>query len=1783
MARFVASLLYFGFIVFAAGAAIAQSTVPDRRVVLTQDVDFVGSDIANIFDTTLRACEAACLINPECQGFTFNQRSNACFPKRLISGSSEYVGAVSARVFVTNPQFLAQSDARTAELSFLGARDFSAALSLASEIGRDRPENQSALQEVGRRVAVTDLATDWLRYGTLARTLSNNNMGSRAMPAFVSAYVRALNDAERVVILQEMAIALEDSNRGRTMIPALRLAYSILPNREVEAQLEAAIAKHGFRVTDTQVESDSAAPRICAVFNEELVKAGVDYAPFVQLSDPTLVVQINDGQLCIDGVNHGERYRIVLREGLPAASGETLTRPTELNLYVRDRTPAVRFTSRAYVLPRLGDIAIPLETVNLPEVDLELRRMTDRNLIRSMQTGLFNSPLYPYDEERLADQFASTVWEGTAQTQSQLNRDVLTRVPLDEVLTDAEAGIYILTASVPGADPYDNPPATQWFVLSDLGIATYLGVDGLTVAVRGLGDAAAKEGAIVTLLSEGNAVLGTTTTDADGTAQFAAGLTRGLGVNAPALVTVSDSDDAAFLSLRDAAFDLSDRGVEGREPSPPIDVFMTTDRGAYRAGEVIHVTALMRDAQAGSVGNVPLTAVLTRPDGVEYSRTTSTTALAGGHVFALPTAGSAPRGTWKIALTVEGDAAPLASSAVLVEDFLPERVDFDLSLPSDLRQGDSPLLSIDARYLFGPPAGDLEIEGEALLRAATTLDGYEGYRFGRYDEPLNAEVTYLNGGRTDSVGRAEVAVNMANLNAAQPLELRVTARVTEGSGRPVERQITASILPGRDMIGIKPMFDDVVTEGSTAEFQVIGLGTNLTPEPMDIQWTLNRVTTRYQWYSLYGDWRWEPITRRERVASGAAALADGPITVSADVEWGQYELVVERTGADYLASATSFYAGWYAPAAATDTPDVLQASLDATSYAIGDTATFRIVPRYAGTAVVTVMSNQLITMKTVAVTEGENLIQLPVTAEWGAGAYVSATVIRPMDVAAGRNPARALGLGYAAVDPAQKALQVSMIAPETAQPRERLEVAVQVGGVQAGETAYVTLAAVDLGILNITGFDSPDPAGHYFGQRKLGVELRDIYGRLIDGLNGAMGTVRSGGDAQAGLSQQSPPPTEELVAYFEGPVIVGADGKATVGFDLPAFNGTVRLMAVAWSDTGVGQSEADVLVRDPVVVTASVPRFLAPGDQSRMLLEIVHADGPAGQMGLNVQANGLALANVPPATITLPEGGKLVYAIPFAAFDVGVHDINISLTTPDGRSLTKSLTVPVVRNDPETSRISRFNLAAGDSFLFDSQVFAGFAAGTGSAALSVGPLARLDAPGLLSSLDRYPYGCTEQITSRAMPLLYLDGVAAAMGLGSRDQTAERISESIAEVLSNQSANGAFGLWRAGSGDMWLDAYVTDFLSRAQVAGHAVPEIAFRNAIDNLRNRVNYYPDFDSGGADLAYALFVLAREGDAAVGDLRYYADQKADAFDTIALAHLGAALAQYGDQPRADRLLGQAGRNLEIDYASAEALGWRSDYGTRRRDAAAVLALAVEAGSQAIDRETITLALAQTNGPASTQEASWTLLAANALISDLSSEGITVNGQTPAGPIAYVLEDEAGATPLTFANTGPRSTEVTLTTFGVAEIPEPAGGNGYAITRAYFDTDGNPVSNPSVAAGSRLVTVLTVTPFGRQDARLMVNDPLPAGFEIDNPNLLQGGDIRALEWLEPIRGENAEFRSDRFLAAVDWRSDKPFQLAYIVRAVSPGSFHHPAASVVDMYRPQMRANTDAGRVIITE
>lgn len=1796
-----------GAVSLAGSFALAQeNTLPERRAVVVENMDFYGGDLEPRFDTSFAACERICISDAACTAFTFNTKSSACFPKSGFDEMRAFEGAVSARIVETPVETLSRIESRVDDLDFLPNSFIAEAHRLARQVGVEFPpadrkfvalladaRNETPLVAVrlyGAALNVKDAPDVW---DDLSRTFSSIIGGSyserrewrkRATAAAINGYLRAETPSQQSSALNQVAVALEQRGNGRQMIDALRLSQTLSRRDDTQALLDEAISKYGFRVLEHTVDSNAANPRICVTFSEPL-KDTVEYGPYVRIDARDLPVEAEGQQVCIDGVEHGSRYKFTVREGLPAASGEALNRSIDLDVYVRDRNPAVRFTGRAYVLPKSAQASIPVVTVNLDEVALRIHRVGVRNLRSAAQRNMLSDALDGYEEREIANELGVPVWEGVGEVEQRLNDDVTTALPIGDAITSFEPGAYVMTARTPTAQDWEDA-ATQWFVVTDLGLTTLSGTDGLHVFARSLASAEAIERAEVQLIAANNDVLGTARTDADGYLRFAPGLTRGEGGSAPAMLTVeSEGGDFAFLDLTEGGFDLSDRGVEGRTAPGPLDVFLTTERGAYRPGESVHATVLARDARAQAVVDLPLTAIVTRPDGVEHARRVLADEGAGGRSLSFDLSLGSARGSWDIAIHADPEESALSRESFLVEDFTPERIDFDLEILAEtIRVTDVPDLIVSGQYLYGAPAADMPISGSARVSAAEGLEGFPGYQFGLSTERVSARVLNLPAElTTDAEGKAVIPLSLPEMDAVtKPLKLEAIIRLQDGSGRPVERVLERALAPVSPMIGIKPLFEESVEQGGLARFEVIGVDRDGGRAGFDaVGWEVSKIDTRYQWYEVGGSWRYEPTTRRERVASGEVSLGmDEAAIIETPVEWGRYELKLITTAGDYTASSVRFDAGWYAPVAGSDTPDTLQVSLDKDRYAVGETAKLRVTARFPGKVLMAALDNRIVDMKAVDVEAGETVIEMPVTEDWGPGAYLSAILIRPMDVEAGRNPSRAIGVQWAAVDPGDRKLDVSFTTPDAVDPRGVMQAGIKIANLPAGQQAYATIAAVDVGVLNITGFDVPEPDAYYFGQRRLGMDIRDVYGRLIDGSLGTRGRLRSGGDGP-GSSSHAPPPNEEVLAFFSGVIAVGAEGTASVPFDMPDFNGTVKLMAVVWSDQGVGNAEKDVKVVDPVVVSVSVPRFLAPGDESRVLVELAHSTGPKGEVIIDLGADeGLSLGKTS-HRVDLQDRASLL--IPVAAKTVGDHGLRLVTTTPDGKVLTKRVTLAVRANDPEVLRQNRIPLAAkGGTLTVDGSTFAGFREGTGRATLAVGPLARFDVPGLLRDLDRYPYGCTEQTTSRTFPLLHFNEVAAAMGLSETEDMAERIEGAVRKVLANQANGGSFGLWRPYSGDAWLDAYVTDFLSQARAKGYDVPETAMKAALSNLRNRLAYAGDFESGGEDIAYALMVLAREGAASVGDLRYYADAKAEALATpLAKAQLGAALASYGEQQRADTMFRLAAHQVEKQEKRAPY--WRSDYGTNLRDAAGVLALAVEAGSDAVDRSALVkivnpLGLAQR--PTSTQEKVWTLFAAKALIDDAASGAITVDGVAADGPMVRVFEDQAmGDRTVVIANTADTRTDAVLTTYGIPSEPPVAGGNGFAISRTYYTLEGEEVSPDAVAQNDRLVTVITVRNDGAPRGRLMVNDPLPAGFEIDNPSLLRAGEIAALDWLSVRKTETAEFRSDRFLAAVDSQDDESFELAYIVRAVSPGRFYHPAASVEDMYRPEFRANSAASRV----
>src|SRR5262249_29350470 len=333
--------------------------------------------------------------------------------------------------------------------------------------------------------------------------------------------------------------------------------------------------------------------------------------------------------------------------------------------------------------------------------------------------------------------------------------------------------------------------------------------DGIDAFVHSLASAEPRGGVELRLIARNNEVLAVRQTDRNGFIHFEAGLTRGEGGAAPAAIVAAEKNDYAFLSLKSPAFDLSDRGVAGRLVPTGLDAFVYTERGVYRTGETVVVTALLRDARGAAAPNVPLTLVIARPDGAEYRRSLVPDQGLGGRSMTVPIVASASTGTWRVAAYTDSKRPPVGETTFMVEDYVPDRIEFDLSSAVKGLSRTAPAeLRVSGHYLYGAPASNLDLSGQFTIAAAKELPDFPGYAFGLFDDEVTAVRQELDDlPSTDATGKAAFPVKLEKVPASsRPLEAQVAVSMAESGGRAVERKLTLPVTPDTAILGIKPTF-----------------------------------------------------------------------------------------------------------------------------------------------------------------------------------------------------------------------------------------------------------------------------------------------------------------------------------------------------------------------------------------------------------------------------------------------------------------------------------------------------------------------------------------------------------------------------------------------------------------------------------------------------------------------------------------------------------------------------------------------------------------------------------------------------------------------------------------------------------------------------------------------------------------------------------------------------------------------------------------------------------------
>jgi uncharacterized protein YfaS (alpha-2-macroglobulin family) len=1495
-------------------------------------------------------------------------------------------------------------------------------------------------------------------------------------------------------------------------------------------------------VDDIQVQSDGDSPRACVMFNQDLAVGGTPIEAFLRL-EPVVDASysVRRDMLCIEGLRHGESYTLTLLAGLPGAQA-LLAEDEPLRLFVADRDPATSFPGSGFVLPKVDHAGLPVETVNVDTLAVRIYRVNDRALVGEIRNGKVFRDLYNWALDGLADYSGELVWQGTMAVENVANRTVRTAIPIAETIGTLEPGVYAAAAvDERQMDDYRQDWASQWFVVSDLGLTSYLGQGGLEVTARSLADGTPLAGVTVELYARNSALLGAAEADDEGLARLDAGLVRGTGGNTPRIVVARTGDDFAFIDLK--------------------------------------------------VTGLPLVLRVVRPDGVEVSRTVVEDGGEGAHALDVALPDNAYTGRWTVEALADPASRAIGSVSFLVDDFAPPRIEFTLEpRPGLLTVADlQASAAIDADYLYGGVAGGLE--GEVTLTFAADRDPLRldnGFAFGLEEEELDARSPEPAPFTTDAGGHAEVALDLGAMPVTtSPVAVAIHAQLFDVGGRPVGRDAELTVLSTDLLIGIRPLFDTYVRWGEDAAFEV-GVwddqGNRVARQ--GLAWNLVREDYEWRWWDEGGNWRYRGFLWDEFVAHGSLDAGSVDFArIAQAIDWGRYRLEIydPATGA---ATSVRFRSGWSrGPVAGDSPPDRVTVTLSQERFAPGDTVTVFIDPPFDAEVALAVMDDSVREMRFVSVPDAGAEVALTAAIDWAPGAYVVASAYGAPDPLVPSIPQRAVGVAWMSVERAGQELDVAIDAPQAIEPGQTVEVAVGVRGA-GDDSVFITLAAVDDGILQLTRYEAPDPSAWFLGQRRLGVAISDLYGRLIDATGAAPGDIRSGGDRMgAGLGDALSKRSSKVVALFSGIVPV-VDGIATVPLAVPDFNGRLRLMAVAWSAGGVGQAETTMTVAAPVVADLVLPRFLAPGDRALASLAIDNVSGPAGSYRFQLIAEGPVSVREPATVLAeLAEGQRIDAGFRLEATAFGVARMTLAVSGTDDFYQERSWDLTVRAPSAVSTERRVVDLPPGTSYPVTPALTEAYLPGNLAVSLTADTSPPIDTATLLRWLWLYPYGCAEQTASTALPMLYIDRLdadGAIIDLGT-EEIDRRIDDAIRRLAAMQRSDGDFGLWSWHSrGSTWLTAYVTDFLARAQDAGHFVPQSTMAHAYETLQRALEN--GAESADAE-AYALHVLVRGGQGDAYELAYAADRLSrDDLSHIGRALLAASFAELGDPARARETF-DAGTDADESSASDYAI-----YGSPLRDSAMAAALLVESGV-ADPAEIAHLAgdiarRYEARYWTSTQEKAWLVVGAAAMRSD-APVAVTVGGTLTErdGAVQQPLPwpPEGGATLV--ANRGEAPLYLSLSWTGYPRPDAaPAAAEGFTITRQVHDMLGNPIDAATLPQHARVVVVLEVASDDDLDHEAMVVDMLPAGLELENARLEGAIEASELSWLpELAEPDRVELRDDRYVAALTIAPyDGTLTLAYIARAVTPGRYVVPAPFVEDMYRPYLFARGEAGTLDIT-
>jgi uncharacterized protein YfaS (alpha-2-macroglobulin family) len=1525
-----------------------------------------------------------------------------------------------------------------------------------------------------------------------------------------------------------------------------------------------------------------------------------------ELSQSGLVVYFS-------AINPSTRYTVDVFVGLTAATNKQLQQTQTQSLKTRKMRPQVRFASKGSILPAKLAQGLPIITTNINAVDVNFYRLKSDKINRFLKqwTGKSQQSGYSLQEYR---PFIELVYTGRFDLNPPKNIRHTTHLDLAAIDVLTEPGVYL--ATMKAIENFEGDHQVTYFVVSDLGLHVRLFKNQMSVQISSLAQGTAVADVDVTLYGHQQKQLETHKTDAEGQAHFN-------HYDQAQLLIARDDNHISVLNLNSPALDLSEFKVAGREQKP-IEIFIYSPRAIYRPDETITLSAILRNGDGQAIKAPPINAVIKRADGqkIKYFTWHPQVKEAGYYQFDYQLPKDAMTGQWTVELETAGKI--YHQYHFKVEAFLPERMELlqGQQPPRDLWTDSLSSLSlpISGQYLYGAPAANNRLSTKiSIKQRRQPIAKLKDYYFGLADEKPTVSFYQLADINLNDQGLATLTVpSRWQLIKNTPMSIKVINSLFETGGRPVTRSINFTAWPQKALIGIRPhgALDDL-PDHSEIKFDLLkATATGQLQGDTEVVAKLIKAQRDYYWeYSDTEGWHAEYTEKNYQVFEQRLNLNKRkPVTLTIPVEWGAYLLVVEDTQTQQK-SSVRFYAGhdWHQKQSAQAArPERVVMALDKKNYHVGQTLTLKVTPPYAGNGFISIEDHlQQLWFKRVHVPAEGLKITIPIKKTWTAhDLYISAVVFKAGDAKEKITPNRAVGMVHLPLNRDHRQLKVTLDVPTTEiRPETTLTSTVKIANAIAGQKTYVTLAAVDVGVLNITDYKPPDPFKWFFEPRGYSVDQRDIYNKIIELVAGGVTPARFGGDADKHAGGARPDSKLKIVSLFSGLVETNAQGQASIDLQIPDFNGRLRLMAIAFNDNQFGVAETEVTVVAPIIAEVSLPRFLAAGDLAELSLDIRNQSGEPQTLTVEFSATApVNFINNKTFTLTLADQQQQQIYLPIKADQAfGRSLIHLQLNNAQSANLPIQLkrkwSLGIRPAYPATASMQRKIIKASESVDLHSTLN-DLLINSATAQLTISPQVPIAIKTHLQQLLQYPYGCLEQTISSTYPWLLINEnhvkpwelATVSINHQPLDIThkANYIDRSISRIAGMQRSNGSFGLWsNHDREEHWLTAYTTDFLLDAKEQGIFVPKVLINKALKRLAVYLNQRGNMYNQGysqspkhlsfAYKAYAAYVLSRVNRAPLGSLRTLFDHHhSKAKSGLPLIHIGLALFNQGD-----RIKGRQAMVMGINKTRDDTL-YLGDYGSRLRDLTLINYLVYKHPIAKLKTADLMLQLSDELAQRdylSTQERN-ALFKTGVLLNQQPQQ--SWQGHLILNQVADQLTQQGSYNQSFQGHNIPKTLRFNSQTnkplylhYGIqaySRQPPAMQMDTLQIERNYYNLQGELVELTKIKQGEVLLVHLNVNAVKRIKDALII-DLIPAGFEIENQNLKHSLNIETFkigrETLEKMQNNvkvtHQQYLDDRYMVAIDLYKNRPQHLFYLVTAVTKGLFINPPPYVEDMYRPYIR------------